>query len=79
MYKEQKPNVRLMMALAALMVPECTTPAVKRCDPVMDDQTLRDATTRCAVYGRRLTMDDIGGGDFINGPKPLPACKGVAL
>lgn len=63
-----------VFAMRGLATPE--PDRTLRCDPEIDDQTHIDLTAVCSRCGRRLTMDDIGGGPM-GGPRvPYPACKG---
>lgn len=67
----------LFSIMGLALAPEPTRNRVARCQPAVDEQSQRDATAVCSVCGRRLTLDDIGGGAPDGPYKPLPECKGA--
>lgn len=70
-------NLGRLQVLAVLTnVEPLRVETAQRCVPTLDAQSPRDMTAVCSRCGRRLTMDDMGGGEPGPGPmKPLPACK----
>ena len=67
----------LFAIMGMALAPEPPRNRVLRCTPSLDSQTRVDGTAVCSVCGRRLDLDDIGGG-APDGPfKPLPECKGA--
>ena len=66
-------KLTLAMLLAAIG-PSDHRKGPPRCEPTVDDQTPRDATAVCSRCGRRMNLDDLGGGAPGGPYKPLPVC-----
>lgn len=65
------------LAIASLAMAMSVPERRPRCEPELDEQSRADGTAVCKNCGRRLTLEDLGGGRPDGPYRAMPYCEGT--